>query len=142
MFIDEVKLTFRAGKGGDGIVSWRREKYIPKGGPYGGDGGDGGDIILKATTHETTLTKFRHLRKIEAKNGERGGTWEKHGASAENLVVEVPVGTIVTGVEDGEIICDLEFPNQEFLLCKGGRGGFGNAHFTSSTRQSPHFAEL
>lgn len=142
MFIDEVKVTFRAGKGGDGIVSWRREKYIPKGGPYGGDGGDGGDIVLRATTHETTLTKFRHLKKITAKNGERWGTWEKHGASAETMYIDVPVGTLVTDAEDGEIICDLVRSGQEFLICKGGRGGFGNAHFTSSTRQSPHFAEL
>lgn len=142
MFIDEVKLTLKAWKGGDGIVSWRREKYIPKGGPYGGDGGDGGDIILRATTHETTLTKFRHLKKITAKDGERGGTWEKHGASVEHLIVEVPVGTLVTDAEDGEIIVDLTRPNQEFLICKGGRWGFGNAHFTSSTRQTPHFAEL
>lgn len=142
MFIDEVKVTLKAGKGGDGIVSWRREKYIPKGGPYGGDGGDGGDIILRATTHETTLTKFRHLKKITADNGERGGTWEKHGASAEHLYIDVPVGTLVTDAEDGEIICDLTRAGQEFLICKGGRGGFGNAHFTSSTRQSPHFAEL
>lgn len=142
MFIDEVKITLKAGKGGDWIVSWRREKYIPKGGPYGGDGGDGGDIILRATTHETTLTKFRHLKKIEAKNGERWWTWEKHGASAENLIVDVPVGTIVTDAEDGDLICDLSVNGQEFMICKGGRGGFGNAHFTSSTRQTPNFAEL
>lgn len=142
MFIDEVKLTLKAWKGWDWIVSWRREKYIPKWGPYGWDGWDGWDIILRATTHETTLTKFRHLKKIEAKNGERWWTWEKHGASADNLIVDVPVWTIVTDAEDGELICDLSKNWQEFLICKGGRWGFGNAHFTSSTRQTPNFAEL
>ncbi|MDD2693536.1 MAG: GTPase ObgE [Candidatus Gracilibacteria bacterium] len=142
MFIDEVKLTLKAGKGGDGIISWRREKYIPKGGPYGGDGGDGGDIILRATTHETTLGKFRHLKSIKADDGEKGGTQEMHGASAEDTILEVPVGTIVTDNEDGSIICDLTKPGQEFTLCEGGRGGYGNAHFPSSTRQAPNFAEL
>ena len=142
MFIDEVKLVLKAGKGGDGIISWRREKYIPKGGPYGGDGGDGGDIILRATTHETTLGKFRHLKSIKADDGEKGGTQEMHGASAEDTILEVPVGTIVTDNEDGSIICDLTKPGQEFTICEGGRGGYGNAHFPSSTRQAPNFAEL
>lgn len=142
MFIDEITLLLQAGKGGDGIVAWRREKYIPKGGPYGGDGGDGGDIVLRSTTHETTLSKFRHKKKIKADDGERGGTWEKHGASAEKLVIEVPVGTLVSDAEEGEIIVDLSYPGQEFLICEGGRGGFGNAHFPSSTRRAPHFAEL
>lgn len=82
------------------------------------------------------------MKKITAANGERGGTWEKHGASAENTIIDVPVGTLVTDAEDGELICDLTRAGQEFLICEGGRGGFGNAHFTSSTRQSPHFAEL
>lgn len=118
MFIDEVTLSLIAGKGGDGIVSWRREKYIPKGGPYGGDGGNGGDIILRATTHETTLTKFRHLKKIKAEDGERGGTQEMHGANAGHLILEVPVGTLVTDADDGEVICDLTRPGEEFLICQ------------------------
>lgn len=142
MFIDEVIVSFRAGKGGDGAISWRREKYIPKGGPYGGDGGDGGNIILKATTHETTLMKFRHTKIIKAKDGERGGTQLMHGVSAEDVIIEVPVGTIVTDVEDDELIVDLTTPGQTYALCEGGRGGFGNAHFCSSTRQAPNFAEL
>ena len=100
MFIDEVVITLRAGKGGDGIISWRREKYIPKGGPYGGDGGNGGNIILKATTHETTLVDFRHRKVIKAEDGERGGTQEMHGANAPDTILEVPVGTIVTDAED------------------------------------------
>lgn len=142
MFIDEVHLTLKAGKGGDGIISWRREKYIPKGGPYGGDGGNGGDIILRATTHETTLGKFRHQKIIKAEDGQKWGTQEMHGATAEDLVLEVPVGTLVTDAEDGTIICDLTKAGQEYIICEGGRGGFGNAHFPSSTRQAPNFAEL
>lgn len=142
MFIDEVNLTLRAGKGGDGIISWRREKYVPKWGPYGGDGGDGADIELVATTHETTLGKFRHMKLIRGEDGEKGGTQEMHGASAENTILEVPVGTIVTDTEDGTILCDLSVAGQKYVICEGGRGGFGNAHFPSSTRQAPNFAEL
>lgn len=142
MFIDEVTLTLRAWKWWDGIISWRREKYIPKGGPYGGDGGDGGNIILRATTHETTLGKFRHQKLIKAEEGEKWGTQEMHGASAPDMIIEVPIGTLVTDIEDDEILCDLTKPWQEFIICEGGRGGFGNAHFPSSTRQAPNFAEL
>lgn len=142
MFIDEVNLSLKAGKWGDGIISWRREKYIPKWGPYGGDGGDGGDIILRATTHENTLSKFRHQKIIKATDGEKWGTQEMHGASAEPLIIEVPVGTLVTDREDGSVICDLTKAWEEFIICEGGRGGFGNAHFPSSTRQAPNFAEL
>lgn len=123
-------------------MSWRREKYIPNGGPFGGDGGDGGNVILRATTHETTLIRYRHAKVIKAKNGERGATQEMHGANAEDTILEVPVGTVVTDVEDGEVIVDLTEPGQEYVLCHGGRGGFGNAHFPSSTRQAPNFAEL
>lgn len=142
MFIDEVLLTCRAGKGGDGAVSWRREKYIPNGGPYGGDGGNGGNIILKATTHETTLIRYRHAKNIKALDGERWATQEMHGATAENTILEVPVGTVVTDLSDNSVIVDLTSPGQEYLLCHGGRWGFGNAHFPSSTRQAPNFAEL
>ncbi len=142
MFIDEVKMTLKAGKWGDGIISWRREKYIPKGGPFGGDGGNGGNIILVTTTHETTLGKFRHQKIIQAEDGEKWGTQECHGATAENTILEVPVGTLVTDSEDGTLICDLTTPGQKFQICEWGRGGFGNAHFPSSTRQAPNFAEL
>lgn len=142
MFIDEVKMSLRAGKWGDGIISWRREKYIPKGGPFGGDGGNGGNVILVATTHETTLGKFRHLKSIEADDGEKGGTQECHGATAQDTIIELPVGTLITDANTGEVICDLTTPGQKFQICEGGRGGFGNAHFPSSTRQAPNFAEL
>jgi GTPase len=142
MFIDEVKLTLKAGKWGDGIISWRREKYIPKGGPFGGDGGNGGHIVLVATTHETTLGKYRHQKIIAAEDGEKWGTQECHGATGSVLTLEVPVGTLVTDAEDGTVICDLTTPGQRFQICEWGRGGFGNAHFPSSTRQAPNFAEL
>ncbi len=142
MFIDEVSLTLKAGTGWNGVISWRREKYIPKGGPYGGDGWDGGDIILKATTHETTLVHFRHKKLIKGEDGERGGTALMHGKSASDTILEVPVGTIVTDAEDGTVICDLSTAGETFMICEWGRGGFGNAHFPSSTRQAPNFAEL
>jgi GTP-binding protein len=142
MFIDEVKMTLKAGKWGDGIISWRREKYIPKGGPFGGDGWNGWNVILVATTHETTLGKFRHQKVIQAADGEKWGTQECHGATAEDTIIELPVGTLITDLEDGSTICDLTKPGQRFQICEGGRGGFGNAHFPSSTRQAPNFAEL
>ncbi|MDD2516355.1 MAG: GTPase ObgE [Candidatus Gracilibacteria bacterium] len=142
MFIDEVKVTFIAGNGGSGIVSWRREKYIPKGGPFGGDGGDGGNIILTAVDNISTLSDFRNRKDIKAETGERGGTRDLHGKNGEDLVVNVPVGTIVSDAETGEFIYDLAYKNDSFILCKGGKGGFGNAHFVSSTRQAPNFAEL
>lgn len=142
MFIDEVVVKCRAGHGGDGAVSWRREKYIPNGGPYGGDGGRGGNIILRATTNQNTLIDFRHKKVLKAENGLRGATKEMTGRGGEDFIVLLPVGTIVTDTETGKVIVDLTRDGQEFLLCKGGKGGFGNAHFTSSTRQAPNFAEL
>lgn len=142
MFIDEVSVKFKAGHGGDGAVAWRREKYIPNGWPYGGDGGKGGDIILLATTNQNTLIDFRHKKVLKAQEGEKGGNKEMTGAGWEDLVVLLPVGTIVTNAETNEVIVDLSKDGDEFRLCKGGKGGFGNAHFTSSTRQAPNFAEL
>lgn len=142
MFIDEVVITTRAGKGGDGIISWRKEKYIPKWGPYGGDGGRGGNIILQATTHETTLVNFRHMKLIRAEDGERGGIKVMHGRDGKDTILDVPIGTIVTDTEDGTILADLSTQWEQFVLCEGGRGWFGNAHFCSSTRQAPNFAEL
>lgn len=142
MFIDEVVVTFKAGKGGDGSVSWRREKYVPNGGPYGGNGGRGGDVILRATDNENTLSDFRHTKVVSAQAGIGGATKEMQGASGEDRIVELPVGTIVTDAETGELICDLDEDGKEHVLCLGGRGGFGNAHFATSTRQAPKFAEL
>ena len=142
MFIDEVSIQCRAGNGGKGVVAWRREKYIPKGGPYGGDGGQGGDIILRATTNENTLSEFRYRKVITAPDGEKGAVKEMHGANAENVTLLLPVGTIVWDQITGERIVDLDHDGASCILCRGGRGGYGNAHFASSTRQAPAFAEL
>ncbi len=142
MFIDEVVVTFKAGKGGDGSVSWRREKYIPNGGPYGGNGGRGGDVVLRATENENTLSDFRHTKVVSAENGQNGATKEMQGASGNDRIVEIPVGTVVTDAETGELVADLDSDGAEYVLCLGGRGGFGNAHFATSTRQAPKFAEL
>ncbi|MDQ7023300.1 MAG: hypothetical protein Q9M97_07350 [Candidatus Gracilibacteria bacterium] len=142
MFIDEVEIKVVSGKGGDGLVSWRREKYIPKGGPWGGDGGDGGDVVIETTTNLNTLSEFRHRKLLEAIKGERGGTNTCHGANAPDLILRVPVGTIITNSNTGEIIADLDEDNIRLVLVKGCKGGFGNAHFCSSTRQAPAFAEL
>jgi GTPase len=142
MLIDEVRVKFRAGRGGDGVVSWRREKYIPNGGPYGGDGGWGGDVLLRASTNQNTLIDFRHRKIIKAEDGVKGGTKEMTGAGGADLEILLPVGTIVRDAETKEIIVDLDRDGATFLLAKGGKGGFGNAHFTSSIRQAPNFAEL
>ncbi|MBP8016528.1 GTPase ObgE [Candidatus Gracilibacteria bacterium] len=142
MFIDEVKVTLIAGKGGDGLVSWRREKFMPKGGPYGGNGGKGGDIILNADSNINTLSEFRHKKVIKAGSGERGQIKIMTGAYAEDIIINLPVGTLVKDAKTGELIYDLNKNKDRFVICKGGRGGYGNAHFISSIRQAPNFAEL
>lgn len=139
-FIDRVDVLVRAGKGGDGLVSFRREKFVDKGGPDGGDGGDGGDIIFQASRNENTLAAFRFKKELIAANGEPGGKRKKHGKSGEDLVVRVPVGTVVTD-DSGRIIADLVVDGQQEVVAKGGKGGYGNAHFTSSVRQTPRMAE-
>lgn len=140
MFVDVAKVFVKAGRGGDGIVSFRHEIYIDKGGPNGGDGGRGGDVIFKATENLNTLLDFRYKPELKAENGTNGGKQNKHGKSGENLIVKVPVGTIVR--RNGDIIADLTENNQEVVIAIGGRGGFGNAHFKSSVRQVPRIAEL
>lgn len=140
MFVDVAKVFVKAGRGGDGIVSFRHEIYIDKGGPNGGDGGRGGDVIFKATENLNTLLDFRYKPELKAENGANGGKQNKHGKSGENLIVKVPVGTIVR--RNGDIIADLTENNQEVIIAIGGRGGFGNAHFKSSVRQVPRIAEL
>ncbi|QQS59864.1 GTPase ObgE [Candidatus Peregrinibacteria bacterium] len=141
MFCDEANITVRAGKGGDGLISFRREKYIPKGGPDGGDGGRGGDVVFRADANADTLTDFRTKKFFSAERGVPGGPQKKHGRSAEDLVLLVPVGTQICE-DSGEPIADLNHPNAECVVAVGGRGGYGNAHFTSSVRQTPRFAEL
>ena len=143
-FIDEAAVTIAAGNGGDGLVAWRREKYIPKGGPAGGDGGHGGSVYLEATPELSTLVEFRFKRQFAAEAGKGGGTSNKSGRSGEDLVIPVPVGTLVyRALEDQPeaFLADLSAPGERVMVAKGGRGGLGNQHFATSTRQAPRFAE-
>lgn len=140
MFVDTAKVTIQAGKGGDGAVSFRHEIYVDKGGPDGGDGGKGGDVIFKATKNLNTLLDFRYKPELKAKPGQNGAKQNKRGRSGESLIVKVPMGTVVK--RDGKMIADLTEDDQEVIIAKGGDGGFGNAHFKSSTRQAPKIAEL
>ena len=139
--IDYAKVSLKAGDGGNGAVAWRREKYEPSGGPAGGDGGNGGSIIIKATRNLSTLDEFRYKTKYKAENGEAGGNSKKFGKKGEDLVIKVPVGTLVREAESKVIIKDLNEDGEEFLIAKGGRGGRGNVHFKNSIRQAPRFAE-
>ena len=140
MFVDTAKVSLKAGDGGNGAVSFRREIYIPKGGPDGGDGGKGGDIIFRADKDTNTLIDFRFTPILTAENGKNGAGQRAAGRSGKNLVLEVPIGTVVK--KDGQIIADLTSDGQEAIIAKGGDGGFGNAHFKSSTRQAPLIAEV
>lgn len=140
MFVDTAKIFVQAGRGGNGAVSFRRELYIEKGGPDGGDGGKGGNVIFRATKDLNTLLNFRYKPEIKAKNGENGSKRNKTGKSGEDLIVKVPVGTLVK--RNREILADLKFDGEEAIIARGGDGGFGNAHFKSSVRQTPRVAEL
>lgn len=140
MFVDTAKVFITAGKGGDGYVSFRHEKYIDKGGPDGGDGGKGGDVIFEATENLNTLLDFRYQPELKAKNGQPGAKRNRRGKSGEDLIVKVPMGTLVK--RDGQVIADLTENGQQVVIAKGGDGGFGNAHFKSSVRQTPRMAEL
>lgn len=139
MFVDTAKVMICAGKGGDGAVSFRHEIFIPKGGPDGGDGGKGGNVIFVANGGLNTLVDFRYKPELKAKPGENGSKRDRHGASGDNLIVKVPVGTVVR--RDGEIIADFTYEGEEIVVAHGGDGGFGNAHFKSSVRQTPRVAE-
>jgi GTP-binding protein len=141
MFIDEAKIYVRSGKGGDGAVHFRREKYIPRGGPDGGNGGKGGNIIVKVSTSVNTLYEFQHQHSFIADDGKRGGRSDRTGHSAEDLVIIVPAGTMIYDALTGEMVADLVGDDQEVLICKGGRGGRGNARFANSRDQAPRIAE-
>src|SRR5690554_3877163 len=141
MFIDVAKISVKGGKGGNGIVAWRREKFEPSGGPYGGDGGNGGSIILKADEGIRTLMDFRYKRVYNGENGENGRTKKQYGRAGKDTVLRVPVGTLVKDANTGGVIVDLKENNQTFVIAKGGRGGRGNARFATATRQAPSFAE-
>jgi len=141
MFIDELEISVKAGDGGNGIVSFRREKYEDMGGPNGGDGGDGGDIILKADEGMNTLADFRYKNFYEADSGEHGSGKQQHGSDGESLILKVPTGTMVYDADEERLIADLIEEGESFVVAHGGEGGKGNARFTKSTRQAPTFAE-
>lgn len=141
MVIDYVKISVKAGDGGDGAVSFRREKYIAAGGPDGGDGGKGGDVYFKVDSNTSTLLDFKYKKKFKAEDGKRGEGSRKIGKSGQNLYISVPKGTIIKDVDKNVIVADLSEDGQEFLIAKGGKGGRGNAQFATPTRQVPNFAE-
>ena len=141
MFIDKARIFIKSGKGGDGAVSFRREKYVPLGGPDGGDGGRGGSIVFKVDTGMTTLLDFKYKKKYVAEDGVNGGTSKCYGKDGEDLVINVPLGTIIREASTNKIIADLSHKDEEFKFLKGGKGGKGNAKFATPTRQAPHFAE-
>lgn len=140
MFVDVAKIYLRAGRGGDGAVAFHREKYVANGGPDGGDGGNGGDVVLEVNDHMSTLVEFRYKRKYIAQNGEPGGGKKCSGKSGADLVIRVPRGTLVYDEESGALVCDMS-ATERFVICKGGRGGWGNQHFATPTRQAPRFAK-
>ncbi len=139
-FVDKVKLYVKAGDGGDGAVAFLREKFRPRGGPAGGDGGKGGDVIFVATKDKHTLYDLKFQKHLKAENGRPGGGKKKHGRNGRDLIVEVPVGTVVKDAQTGEVIADLIKDGQRAVIAKGGRGGKGNAHFATPTRRAPRFA--
>ena len=140
MFTDYVKIYATSGKGGNGAISFRHEKYVAAGGPDGGDGGKGGDVYFKVDPNANTLIEFRYKKKFKAENGENGQGARKYGKSGESLYIPVPIGTVIKDANTNQVLADLSNPNQEALILKGGKGGLGNSHFASSTRQAPRFA--
>lgn len=141
MFADRAKIFVKSGKGGNGHVSFRREKYVPNGGPDGGDGGKGGDVYFEVDEGLNTLTDFRHTRKYSAGNGEEGGKKNCAGKAGEDITIKVPEGTVIREAESGKVITDMSGANRRFLLLKGGRGGSGNQHYATSTMQAPKYAQ-
>jgi GTP-binding protein len=140
-FVDDALITVESGHGGAGCVSFRREKYIPRGGPDGGDGGKGGDILLKTTLRRRTLSQFRYQRQFKAPNGGPGLGNQKSGKNGEDLIIELPPGTLIKDADTGEILMDFTEADQSFLVARGGRGGRGNARFKSATNRAPRFAQ-
>jgi GTPase len=140
-FVDEVRIFVKAGDGGNGAVAFRREKYVDRGGPNGGDGGDGGSVIFEADPQLTTLLDYRYQQHHRARSGENGMGSDCNGRSSEDLVLKVPVGTIIRDVDTEEVLADLNTAGERTVVCKGGRGGLGNMNFATSTRQTPRFAQ-
>lgn len=141
MFADRAKIIIKSGKGGDGHVSFRREKYVPDGGPDGGDGGKGGDVIFVVDDGLNTLTDYRHRRKFAAEPGEEGGKRNCHGKNGADLILKVPQGTVIKEAESGRVIADMSGANRKVTVLKGGRGGLGNQHFATATMQAPKYAK-
>lgn len=141
MFADRATIYVKSGKGGDGHVSFRREKYVPNGGPDGGDGGHGGDVIFEVDEGLNTLTDFRHIRKYQAQNGEEGGKKNCRGKNGQDIIIKVPAGTVIKEAESGKVITDMSGDNKRIVLLKGGRGGNGNQHYATSTMQAPKYAQ-
>ena len=141
MFADRAKIYIRSGKGGDGHVSFRRELYVPNGGPDGGDGGRGGDVIFEVDKGLNTLVDFRHKTKYKAQDGEEGGKKRCHGKDAKDLILKVPEGTVIREAETNKVIADMSGENQRQIILKGGKGGLGNMHFATSTMQVPKYAQ-
>ena len=141
MFIDYAKIELQAGNGGNGIVSFHREKYIDKGGPSGGDGGKGGDIVFVTNSNLHTLQDIRYRRLYKAKNGQSGGSNKKTGKSGEDLIIEIPCGTVIKNQASNKVIIDMVEDNHSHIVCEGGVGGKGNHHFKSSTQQTPRFSQ-
>ena len=141
MFVDRAKINIRSGKGGDGAVTFRREPYVPEGGPDGGDGGKGGDVVFKADNSLRTLMDFRYKRKYQAENGQNGMKKKRFGKKGADLIIKVPPGTMIIDEESGALMKDLINHGDRFVAAKGGKGGKGNVHFKSSIRQAPNFAE-
>ena len=142
MFIDRVKVHVKAGKGGDGIVAFRREKYVAYGGPSGGDGGAGGDVVFMVDEGKTTLLDLRYNRKMAAEPGGNGKTKKMHGADGADCIIKVPQGTLVKDEKTGRILADLTRKGQKEIIAKGGKGGRGNFHFKSSKNTAPQYSEL
>jgi GTP-binding protein len=141
MFIDEAKITVKAGDGGHGCIAFRREKFIPRGGPSGGDGGNGGNIYVTTDVHDNTLLKFRFNHTFRAERGRHGEGSNRHGRNGQDLDIKVPIGTVIYDDETGDTVHDFTQPNERVLIAKGGRGGHGNAHFVSSVNRVPHKAQ-
>lgn len=141
MFIDYAKINLKAGDGGAGAVAFRREKYVPKGGPAGGNGGNGGNVIFIADSNLNTLLDFRYLKKYAAQNGEKGGSSLKDGKTGKTVYIKIPVGTLIKDAETEELLCDLDSNGKEFIAAKGGKGGKGNSNFATPTNQTPRYAE-
>ena len=141
MFADRANIIIRSGKGGDGHVSFRRELYVPNGGPDGGDGGRGGDVIFVVDEGINTLSDYRHRRKFKAGDGQEGGRRKCHGADGEDIILKVPAGTVVKDKESGKVILDMSNKKEPVVLLKGGRGGKGNQHYATPTMQAPKYAQ-